>query len=71
MNVRCKFVCTQASPKDGAGPHTATFSAVADGSSENKSFFSATPCGQLTLSVVREQHFEAGKEYYLDLIPAD
>ncbi len=70
MVTRCKFRCTSATPKDGAGPHTASFTAVTSGSPENEQFFSATPGGSLSLSVVRQQHFEVGKEYYLDITPA-
>jgi hypothetical protein len=66
--VRAKFRCN----KNEGG--TVEMTAVVEGSEENRSFFSATPNGQLTLHIVREEtasHFEVGKEYYLDLTPAE
>ena len=71
MTTRCKFRCKSASPADGDGPYTATLEAVTSGSVENDQFFQATPSGLLTLSVTREQHFEEGKEYFLDITPAE
>jgi hypothetical protein len=69
--TRCKFVC------DGTGQirsgdkalHSAKFSPVYDSNkeSENGQFFAYTPAGSLTLGVVNEQHFTAGKQYYLDI----
>ncbi len=46
------------------------FSAVVDGSPENKSFYAATPNGNVQLSAVKDDLFEIGKEYYLDFTPA-
>lgn len=71
MRIRCKFVVREASPKDGQGPHTARLEAVHAGSSENEHFFAATPSGHLGLSVLREQNFVVGEEYYLDLVRAE
>jgi hypothetical protein len=73
MTVRCKFKCITASPKiegDGA-THSATFDPVYTGSDENKEFFRYTPGGHLRLDVVTQQHFEPGKEYYIDITPAE
>lgn len=71
--VRCKFKCSRvATATDGAGTqHEAEFHAVYNGSPENQQFFKYTPGGSLKVSVTREQHFEAGKEYYLDITPAE
>lgn len=50
------------------------FAVTANGSEENKSFFTNTPTGSLTLNTVNEaaaKQFEVGKEYYLDFTPAE
>jgi hypothetical protein len=70
MTVRCKFRCRSA-PAAGEGPFTAAFEPVTSGSPENDQFFQYTPTGLLTLSVTRQQHFEVGKEDYLDITPAE
>lgn len=46
------------------------FLAVTVGSSENKAFFNATPTGSLKIGVYKEDVFEVGKEYYLDILEA-
>lgn len=71
MKTRCKFRCTAASPKTAAGPYSASFEPVYGGSLENERFFAATPGGAISLSVMGTQHFEAGREYYVDFTPAD
>ncbi len=68
MMVRCKFKCVTASPDPS--PYTASFEPVYGGSEENDQFFAATPGGSISLSVIRGQHFEPGKEYYVDFTPA-
>lgn len=71
--VRCKFTCTGVTKRKGwpNGPdfvYDAEFSAVhGQGSEENATFFAATPLGTLKLSTVRADHFEVGRDYYLDL----
>ena len=73
MTSRCKFRCVDAAQSDPAKPEDGwryRFEAVTSGNPENESFFRWTPSGQLTLSVVREHHYEVGKEYYLDISPA-
>ena len=64
--VRCKMDCTHAETLSEDN-HMATFMAVSDGSKENEDFFSSTASGSMSLSVVTEQHFEAGKSYYIDI----
>lgn len=71
---RCKMRCIRTGQRPGwRNPgekiHDAEFSAVTDGSSENAEFFAATPAGKLELGVLNEQHFEVGKEYYIDITP--
>lgn len=65
MRTVCKFRCDTASPEDGEGPHTASFSPVYCGSPENEQFFRYTPSGSISLAVVRQQLFVPGKEYYV------
>lgn len=41
---------------------------------ENKKFWNATPTGEIKLGTVNRdaaKHFELGKEYYIDFIPAN
>ena len=75
MTVRCKFVCTetgQVRSHNTENPvlHSAKFSAVYGDSPENKEFFMYTPAAELSLGIVKKQHFEVGKEYYLDITEA-
>jgi hypothetical protein len=44
--------------------------AVTDGSPENKAFWEATPSGELSVSTVKQDVFEVGTEYYLDITAA-
>lgn len=67
--TRCKFQC-QSVTKAKYGEkllYTAEFQAVYAGSEENKKFFEWTPSGTLRLGVYKEDLFEPGKEYYLDI----
>jgi len=76
MSVRCKFVCQSVKKthncfgKDPPFLFEAAFSAVTSGSEENKKFFQYTPSGRLEVGTYKEDVFEVGKEYYLDLTPA-
>lgn len=50
------------------------YAVTANGSEENKDFFTNTPTGNLTLTTVNEaaaKQFEKGKEYYVDFTPAN
>lgn len=73
--TRAKFTCTgvtkrQHWQKDKGFLYDASFSAVTSGSDENKSFFEATPNGQITLHTMQSDLFEAGREYYVDFTEA-
>jgi hypothetical protein len=41
------------------------------GSEENQSFFAATPNGDLSVTGVKDDLFEVGKEYYLDITESE
>lgn len=76
MATRCKFVCSNVKKmkhwnQPTEGPirflFEAEFHGVTGGSEENKSFFEATPTASLKIGVYKEDVFEPGKEYYLDI----
>lgn len=70
--VTAKFTCTEVSKRTGWGEnkflYAAKFNAVMGNNDENKTFFAATPSGSIEISTVKEDHFEVGKEYYIDFI---
>jgi hypothetical protein len=39
--------------------------------SENKKFWEFTPSGSFEMQAIHEGMFEPGKEYYIDITPAD
>lgn len=67
MATTAKFTCNEISKRTGWGVHkflySAKFSAVTGTSTENESFFAATPSGSIEVSTVKEDHFEVGKTY--------
>lgn len=67
--IRAKFKCTS---KDADG--NALLEAVMSGSPENEEFFKYTPFGRLQLGIVNPPAFdqlEEGKDYYIDISPAE
>jgi hypothetical protein len=74
MTVRCKFKCTERTerPKnwnggpDGEKVYDFKFSAVSEGSEENKKFWQYTPGGQISVTTVLLDAFKVGEEYYVD-----
>jgi hypothetical protein len=50
--------------------YAAKMQPVSGGSDENKEFFAASPSGSIELSTVKADHFEVGREYYVDFTPA-
>ena len=68
--TRAKFLCTEISKQIGWGEnkfvYAAKFRAVTSNSEENTTFFAATPSGNIEVHTIREDHFEVGKEYYVD-----
>lgn len=79
--VRCKFTCVSVTKRkawSGAPSefvYDAEFQAVAkhdtaktrEAAIENEQFWAATPSGSLKVATIRADHFEVGKDYYLDL----
>ena len=76
--VRCKFKCVSVTKhtswnRDKTGfLYDAEFQPVTSGSEENKAFYEATPAGSLKLATYtyKEDHFQPGVEYYIDIAPA-
>lgn len=74
MTTRCKFVCVSKTIR-GAGENKNNefeFAPVTNGSDENKTFWKWTPSGSLKFSCLNPAvDFETGKNYYLDISPAE
>lgn len=70
MKTRCKFKCIE--KKENEDSNSYQFHAVGkDGCPENESFFKWTPSGQLSIGCTnKDVSFEVGKEYYIDITPA-
>lgn len=86
-SVRCKFRCnevtksanTRSEQVDGVWTNkpitlygvkmTPVYSDKPD--SENKKFWEFTPSGIFEMQAIHEGMFEPGKEYYIDITPAD
>ena len=75
MKVRAKFQCTYVEDQAVYEQKEVSFSAVMDGSEENKSFAKYTPSGQIRVVVSYDtpavNAFVPGKEYYVDFTPAE
>lgn len=72
-STRCKVRCGCVSKRDwgnGTIVYEAEFHCVTAGSEENRSFFAATPNANIKLGTIREDHFKAGQDYYVDFTPA-
>jgi hypothetical protein len=73
--ARFKFRCNSVSKrldnvKEKRFVYTYEFSAVYDGSEENKHYFAYTPSGQLNVGAFKDNLFEPGKEYFIDITEA-
>lgn len=69
--VRAKFRCDVVLPGYGEGTVDVKFDAVIGDSDENKVWSKWTPSGMLTMHISNPNlldHFEVGKEYFLDII---
>lgn len=69
-NTRAKFTCNEVAKRKGWSGnefvYAAKFSVVCSDNDENKSFFASTPSGSIEISTIRSDHFEVGKQYYVD-----
>jgi len=74
MTTRCKFLCTSVTKqqynRNQPLVYVSKFMAVHSGSEENKAFFEATPNGNLEVGTHKEEVFQVGKHYYLDITEA-
>ena len=73
MSVRAKFKCTnKVEQEDGSA--FIVMEPVSCGSKENEEFFRYTPCGKLEIGTINAKaamQIEQGKEYYIDISPAE
>lgn len=70
--IRTKFVCESVTHR--ANGSTLTLMPVTHGSKENEKFFKYTPSGILEIGTINSEaikQFVPGKEYYIDIQPAD
>ena len=73
MSVRAKFRVHSVTPTSSESQSVALHP-VYSGSEENKSFSKYTPSGELRMDISNPAligFFEPGKEYYLDITPAE
>jgi len=66
MKIRCKMKC-ETITKRADGTYSVLMHPVTSGSAENEYFFKWTPSGILELHVLKDDNFEPGKEYYVDI----
>lgn len=83
MGIRCKFVCSEVARTQAGGvnddgtPATAErvkLHAVYDSKESNKAWSRWTPSGNFEVLITNPAahgQFEPGKEYYLDVVPAE
>jgi len=68
--ILCKFKCEEVAKRIGYGDtpivYAAKFHAVMNDNEENLKFFAATPSGNIEVSTIRQDHFQVGKEYYVE-----
>ncbi|WP_404652205.1 hypothetical protein [Raoultella terrigena] len=74
MTVRAKFRCHFIQESNDGASRTVNLSAVTCVSTENESWSKYTPGGQLSMHISNPNafsQFEQGKEYYIDIQPAE
>lgn len=74
--TRCKFTCLSVRKyrhydREKGFLYEADFTAVTSGSEENKAFFDATPSASLKVSTYKDDRFEPGRTYFIDITPGD
>jgi len=68
--VRCKMKC-EVTSKCADGTYSVRMCAITEGNTENEQFYAGALSGQLGLAGIRQQWFEPGEEYYVDIVKAD
>lgn len=74
MSVRAKFQCNSISKSPDNSTAVVNLMAVTTGSVENESWSKYTPSGQLQMVISNPaafEQFEQGKEYFIDITPAE
>lgn len=79
MTTRCKMVCTSMTKTKNSSMnkeevpflYSYDFSVVYGDTEENKKFFASTPTGNLKIGAVRDDLFEPGRSYYVDMTLAE
>lgn len=74
MTVRAKFQCNSIQKSQDNSTAVVHLIAVTTGSTENESWSKYTPSGQLQMVIsnpAAAEQFELGKEYFIDISPAD
>lgn len=74
MTVRAKFRCHFIQKAEDDSHRVVNMSPVTADTPENKSWSKYTPGGQLQMYITNPaafEQFESGKEYFIDISPAD
>lgn len=74
MSVRAKFQCNSINKSSDNSTAVVHLIAVTTGSAENESWSKYTPSGQLQMVISNPaafEQFEQGKEYFIDIVPAE
>ena len=81
--TRCKFHCSGVTKRASSRfngetkvsepcfVYDAEFFVVSGDTPENKEFFASTPTGTLKVCTYRDDRFQPGKSYFVDISPAD
>ncbi len=69
IKTKCKYRCDSVKKfaRGNEFLYEAEFFAVTGGSAENDEFFKYTPYGSLKIGLYKENTFQPGKEYYIDI----
>ncbi|WP_404653372.1 hypothetical protein [Raoultella terrigena] len=74
MTVRAKFQCNSINKSPDNSTAVVNMMAVTTGSAENETWSKYTPSGQLQMVIsnpAAAEQFEQGKEYFIDIAPAE
>lgn len=74
MSVRAKFQCNSINKSPDNSTAVVHLIAVTTGSTENETWSKYTPSGQLQMVIsnpAAAEQFEQGKEYFIDIAPAE